>query len=55
MKKHLGDVLRWLSLGSYNTKLYFGNGNESFSTKTGGILTVICVLYVIAASIKITY
>ncbi len=55
MVKKLGDILRWLSLGSYKTKLYFGNENESFSTKTGGILTLISVLYVIAASIKITY
>jgi len=44
-----------LSLGAYDTKLYYGKGRESYSTRTGGVITVFCVLYVVFASIRILY
>ncbi len=51
----LAKYLRVLSLGKYNTKLYFGNHHSSYSTITGGIITLIFAMIVVVASLSILY
>jgi len=55
MMAKFGNFLRQLSLGKYNTKLYYGSKQESYSTVTGGIFTVLFAFAVIAASLNILY
>jgi hypothetical protein len=55
MKAKVGIILRELSLGKYSTKLYHNNKQSTFSTVTGGILTVFFAMVVIAMSFNILY
>jgi len=55
MRNKVGNVLRELSLGKYSTKLYYGTDKSTFSTVTGGILTVLFGLVVIPTSFNILY
>ncbi len=50
-----GNFFRQLSFGKYNTKLYYGSKQESYSTITGGIFTLLFAFIVIAASLNILY
>ena len=55
MKSKCGSILRELSLGKYKTKLYFGTKQGSYSTITGGILTVLLAVVVVVTSLNILY
>ena len=55
MMAKYGNFLRKLSFGKYNTKLYYGSKQESYSTVTGGIFTVLFAFTVIATSLNILY
>ncbi len=48
-------MLRNLSLGKYNTKLYYGTKEGAYSTITGGFLTLIFAMIVIGTSFNILY
>ena len=50
-----GDFLRFISLGKYDTKFYYGDKQDFYSTKTGGILSLIFALAVIGNSLNILY
>ena len=45
--------LKLLSLGKYQTKLYYGDNKGEYSTITGGIITLSFTLVLIATSINI--
>ena len=55
MTSKCGNILRGLSLGKYDSKLYFGAKQGTYSTITGGILTVLFSMVVIATSVNIIY
>ena len=55
MKINLGYILRQVSLGQYNTKLYYDNGKRAYSKKIGGLFTIIVAFLVICASFGIFY
>jgi hypothetical protein len=46
-------ILRKLSLGKYQTKLYYGDKNGEYSTITGGIITLSFAIVLIATSLNI--
>ena len=46
-------ILKQLSLGKYQTKLYYGDKKGEYSTITGGIITLSFALVLIATSINI--
>ena len=50
-----GEKLRRLSFGKYSTKLYYGSKQDSYSTITGGIFTILFAFTVIATSLNILY
>jgi hypothetical protein len=52
-KKKCANLVKTLSLGKYQTKLYYGNKQEEYSTIMGGILTILAALVLIIASITI--
>lgn len=55
MKSKVGNLLRELSLGKYSTKLYYGANKATYSTITGGILTLLFAMIVFATSLNILY
>ena len=50
MMTNCGNLLRWISLGKYETKLYYGAKQYYYSTITGGILSLLFALAVIGTS-----
>ena len=52
-KKKCTNFLKTLSIGKYQTKLYYSDKNEEYSTITGGILTISAAIVLIIASITI--
>jgi hypothetical protein len=46
-------LLKQLSLGKYQTKLYYGDKKGDYSTITGGIITLSFTLVLLATSINI--
>ena len=55
MSSKCGSLMRELSLGKYNTKLYFGAKQETYSTITGGLITIIFAITVVLTSLNILY
>ena len=55
MSSKCGNILRRFSLGKYNTKLYFGAKENQYSTITGGIITILVAIVVVATSLNILY
>lgn len=55
MMNKCGNFLQNLSLGKYNTKLYYDDKKDTYSTKTGGIFTLLLAFAVLGSSFTILY
>ena len=47
----LRKLLRSVSLGKYDTKMYLEDGEDAYSSSLGGIITIICGLIIMSYAI----
>ena len=47
------QLLKMLSLGKYETKLYYGNKDSSYSSVFGGLITISAVFVLVVAALAI--
>ena len=55
MMNRCGSLLQKLSLGKYNTKFYYDNKKDTYSTITGGIFTMFLAFAVLGSSLTVLY